>query len=118
MFEIRKSKERGRGMFATQDIPKFTTIEVCPILVFKVPNGQPHTLEGYAFRVSDKKIVLALGNGSLYNHSYKANCYFDIDVKKQIMEVIAYRNIKAGEELFINYGGHPKAKTKLWFDVK
>ena len=118
MFEIRESPDRGRGIFATQDIPKYTSIEKCPIVLFDVPEGEPHVLECYAFRISKKRIALALGWGSLYNHSYRANCYFDIDLKKRILEIVAYKNIKAGQELYINYGGHPHAKAKMWFDVK
>jgi hypothetical protein len=53
--------------------------------------------------------AVALGLGSLFNHStLDQNVGWNRDVKAQCIVYRALRDIKAGEELCINYG-------RLWF---
>ena len=33
-----------------------------------------------------------------------------------LIEFFSIRNIKAGDEILINYHGDPKAKDEVWFD--
>ena len=53
---------------------------------------------------------MALGLGSLFNHSYRdQNVGWVRDTSAQCIKYRALRDIKAGEELCINYG-------RLWFN--
>ena len=121
LVEVRRIQGKGRGVFARRDIPKDTIIEKVPVLV--VPESDVYREDGdaqiseYVFAWGKKTVALALGYGSLYNHSYKPNARYEDD-GQQTKVYIAIRNINAGEEITINYNGDPKNKAALWFDVK
>ena len=59
---------------------------------------------------------MALGYVPLYNHSYKANCEYEMDFKKEIISVKTVSAVKEGQELFINYNGDWNNGKKVWFD--
>lgn len=69
-----------------------------------------HTvLKDYLFKGHDGSMLLALGVGSLFNHSKHPNLDYRVDVHSQLIRYIAARSIKAHEELTIFYGDN------LWF---
>lgn len=119
---IAPSKDRGRGVYTSKKIPLGTDIEISPVLEFSVKDRKQ--LEGtllyhYIFEwgSSHKKGALGMGYISMYNHSYSANCGYEMDFENGLMTIRTVRDIKAGEELFINYNASPDDKTPLWFDA-
>jgi len=119
---IQTSPKRGRGMFTTKNISKGTVIEVSPVVVLTPKERktiEKTLLFHYVFEWgNDKKsAAMALGYISLYNHSYDANCEYEMEFGKKLMTIKTVRNIKKGEELFINYNAKPDDKTKVWFDT-
>ena len=48
-------------------------------------------------------VALLLGYGMLYNHSYEANCEY-IQDGPRVITFVTLRDVKAGEELTIDYG--------------
>ena len=54
--------------------------------------------------------ALALGLGSMFNHSRSQNVGFRRDVENQTLVFSTLRDVEAQEELCISYG------SKLWFD--
>jgi uncharacterized protein len=54
----------------------------------------------------------------VYNHSYTANCGYEMDFTKQIITIKTVRTVAAGEELYINYNGDWDNKAPLWFEAK
>ncbi|MEZ6047015.1 MAG: SET domain-containing protein [Planctomycetaceae bacterium] len=116
-IKVKKVKGKGRGVFARKFIPKGTIIEKVPVIVIPVEDTYGSIIEDYVFEWGKGTVALALGYGSLYNHSYKANAtYHDIGTKSK--EYVTVRDIDEGEEITINYNGHPKDKTRMHFDVK
>jgi hypothetical protein len=77
-------------------------------------------LHDYIFEWGEKKdqCCVALGYVSIYNHSYRSNCEYEMDYKKELISIKTMRSIKAGEELFINYNGDWNNEKKIWFDAK
>ena len=77
-------------------------------------------LHDYIFEWGEKKdqCCVALGYVSVYNHSYKSNCEYEMDFKKEMIIIKTVHFIKAGEELFINYNGPWNDVKPLWFDAK
>jgi uncharacterized protein len=73
-------------------------------------------LKNYCFAWGDRQYALALGYGSLYNHSYRPNARYE-DVGRTVKAFVAIRAIAQGEEITINYNGKPRSKAKVWFDV-
>ena len=73
----------------------------------------------YLFEWGDdvKKRALGLGYISIYNHSYKANCLYEMDFDHQTITIQTIKDIKIGEELFINYNADPNEKKPIWFDA-
>ena len=69
--------------------------------------------EGYVFGWGDGRTALALGYGSLYNHSYVPNAT-TLETDDELV-VTATRDIQVGEEIRINYMG--TAQDGVWFDV-
>ena len=120
---IQTSPKRGRGVFATKNISKGTVIEVSPVIVLTEKERkaiEKTLLFHYVFEWgNDKKsAAMALGYISLYNHSYDANCEYEMEFGKKLMTIKTVKSIKKGDELFINYNATPDDKTKVWFDTK
>lgn len=121
LIMVKRISGKGRGVFARCDIRKGTEIERVPVIV--IPERDIYSDEGdgmlseYVFAWGKKTVALALGYGSLYNHSYKPNARYEDD-GQQTKVYIAIRHIEAGEEITINYNGEPRSKAPLWFDVR
>lgn len=120
---IAPSANRGRGVFTTQRILANTVIEISPVLVFaanEVPTAEKTLLFNYFFEWGNnlKKRALGLGYISMYNHSYSANCEYEMDYDNCTIKITTVKEVKAGEELFINYNAMPDDATPIWFDKK
>lgn len=120
---IANSPNKGRGVFAARPLKKGEPIELCPVLVLSNEDTEliiRSKLYHYYFVWGDdsRRSGLALGFGSLYNHSYQANARYQVDYEAETLEIFAYRDIEAGEEIFINYNGEPNDPEPVWFDKK
>ena len=121
---VKKSKIRGagRGVFASRDIVKGEVIEICPIIeipVHDTANLKESILVTYFFFYGKKKerALIALGKGSIYNHSYEPNAKYTINLKDKTIVFVALSDIKANKEITFNYKhGNPKNKDPLWFE--
>jgi uncharacterized protein len=67
---------------------------------------------------SHQECCMALGYVPLYNHSYKANCNYEMHFNRQTITITSNRDIRAGEELFINYNGDWDNLKPLWFETE
>lgn len=114
---------RGRGVFARRDIAAGELIEVCPVIAMDGTDEQGlldrTRLFNYYFAWGqhEESAAVALGYGSLYNHSYHANADHVRDVAGGEIRIYACRAIREGEEITINYGGRPDCPDPVWFDV-
>ena len=109
----------GRGVFALKNFKKGEIIEKCPIILLNKKDLvflDKTPLYDYYFSWVKGGGVIALGFGSIYNHSYEPNAVYKKDVKNNLLIFKALRNIKKGEEINVNYNGDPKNKEKVWFE--
>ena len=104
----------GRGVFAVDTIGAGEEIERCPMLIADGEQGAAleRGAEGYVFRWGETATALALGYGSLYNHSYDPNAT-TLETSDELV-ITAVRDIAPGEEIFINYMG--TEQDGVWFD--
>ncbi len=116
------SRHKGRGVFARRPIATGEVFETAPVLV--VPAAQWSSIEktvffDYTFEWgwAGEAAAIALGYGSLYNHSYTPNARYEKRLEDAAIDFIALRQIRAGEEILINYNGDPEARDPLWFTV-
>lgn len=108
------------GMYCIEDIAEDSVIEICPIII--IPGDQAKeivkgvVLYDYYFEWKKNSIAIALGYGSLYNHSPSPNAIFEPHYQSQFIIFKSTRYIVAGEEILIDYhAGTPD--EKVWFDV-
>ncbi|WCN36231.1 SET domain-containing protein [Aneurinibacillus uraniidurans] len=123
MIEIKTSTlsdgEFNRGVFATRDIAKGTLIHEAPVIPY--PNEdhvfiEQTVLADYVFEYGANHTAVVLGYGMLFNHSYKPNATYDINFENHTFDFYAYTDIRAGEEILINYNGDVDDKDPLWFN--
>jgi uncharacterized protein len=117
---VKESAKRGRGVFTTQNIAPETIIEISPVLIFAIKEvefAEKTLLYNYLFEwgATKKKRALGLGYISIYNHSYNANCDYEMDYEAATIRIKTLTEIKANEELFINYNASPNDTTPIWF---
>jgi uncharacterized protein len=115
-LEVRKSPGKGRGVFARKDIKKGTVFETVPMIVFANDECEGTKMATYVFEWTKTTSAIALGYGSLYNHSYQPNARY-YDGRGQTKIFMALRDIKAGEEITVNYNGNPKKTDPVSFEV-
>jgi|SRR5215831_12256589 len=120
---IAPSAKKGRGVFTTKDIPVNTVIEISPVIILNSKERalvEKTKLYNYIFEwgTSKKMACIALGYVSLYNHDYNANCDYEMDFKHRLITIRTVKEIKKGEELYVNYNADPVDKTKIWFKAK
>ncbi|MBM7659885.1 SET domain-containing protein [Bacillus mesophilus] len=123
MIEIKTSPlsdgEFNRGVFATCDIKKGQLFHEAPVVPY--PNEQHKyiektVLDDYVYEYGINHSAIVLGYGMLFNHSYEPNATYDINFSKHTFDYFAYRDIKAGEEILINYNGDVDDMDPLWFN--
>jgi SET domain-containing protein len=109
-----------RGVFAAKNIKMGEIIEICPII--EIPSHQtPEVINGelrnyvYFFGPKKEKMLLALGFGSIYNHSQAANAIYIIKPKEKTIQFVAGHEIKKNEEITVNYVQGSRTSNPLWF---
>ena len=121
IIEVKQISGKGRGVFARMEIVEGAEIERVPVLVLpasELADDRPLAgLNGYVFTWHRDQVAIALGYGSLYNHSYTPNARYD-DRTPQTKIYTAIRDIAAGEEITINYHGDPDDSSPVDCDVK
>ena len=111
-IQTRRSGVHGKGVFALADLAEGETIieYVGEVISWREalrrhphdPKDPNHT---FYFHIDDKHVIdgKAGGNSSRWiNHACKPNCEADEDGGRVFIK--ALKNIKAGEELFYDYG--------------
>ncbi len=119
-IEVKRAKGKGRGVFARRLIRRGEVIERVPVLVLtadEVKEPEKWTgLASYCFDWGEGTLALALGYGSLYNHSYQPNARYD-DHDRQTMVFTAIADISTGDEITVNYNAEPLDQSPLGFKV-
>jgi uncharacterized protein len=118
---VSRTSDRGRGVFTSKDIKAGEVFEVAPMIVFSKKDrasiDNTYIYEYYfEWGKNGNKGALALGFGSLYNHSYQPNARYEPDFDLNIMEFIAIRDIAAGEEITTNYNYDPTDDSPVWWE--
>jgi uncharacterized protein len=111
-IQTRRSGVHGKGVFAVQDLAEGETLieYIGEVVTWKEalrrhphdPKDPNHT---FYFHIDEKHVIDAKygGNSSRWiNHSCKPNC--EADEQDGRVFIKALRNIKAGDELFYDYG--------------
>tara|TARA_R110000868_G_scaffold66014_3_gene196965 strand:- start:2365 stop:2730 length:366 start_codon:yes stop_codon:yes gene_type:complete len=108
MYKIKVSKKDGRGLYATKDIPKGTVIFIAELIILnkeETAHMEKTVLKYYNFNYAEKRNCLVLGDGMLFNHQTPDNVSYKMikKNKREVMQYKANRNIKKGEQLYIDY---------------
>ncbi|PIL35340.1 transcription factor [Ganoderma sinense ZZ0214-1] len=113
-LRIEYAEGKGRGVYACREIPAQTVIEISPVLLFSAAEYEAHgrhtVLDHYTFVWRDRRMALALGLGSLFNHSQRPNVSYAADPATESIRYTTSRRILPDEELCTFYG------HKLWFN--
>ena len=110
---VRPAPGKGRGVFATRFFASGTIIEECPVIVL-TPEDRARIDETemfnyyFAWGPDEREAAIVLGWGSLYNHSLNPNATFRSLEGAAVIEFVALRDIREGEQVFIDYGWEEK----------
>lgn len=119
-IRVAPSEEKGRGVFATRAFAKGDVVESAPVIVLpEKDQNMIHAtlLNDYVYGWGDT-IAVALGYGSLYNHSWEPNLEYRKRQADALIDYVALRDIADGEELTINYSSSYPEKADLWANLK
>jgi SET domain-containing protein len=121
---VKQSASRGRGVFAARGFQPGEVIEVCPVIALSADDAarlDATQLYDYYFGWGDanKGAAIALGFGSLYNHSYAPNAAYRKSEADSTISIIAVKPIAPDDEILIKYNyGDTENCGPLWFEVK
>jgi len=117
---VKRVKGKGRGVFARKHIAAGAIIERVPVIFIPINllvDGLDNPLLAkFVFYRNRTTVALALGYGSLYNHSFTPNARYE-DEAGATMVFVALRPIAAGEEITFNYNGDPEDRSSVGFEV-
>ena len=122
-LEVRETPNKGRGVFACVPFARGDLIEVVPIILIRGEHWhhiEPTVLERYIFTFGPEgeHAAVALGYGSLYNHSFSPNAVYSKDWEAQVIRFVALQDIGADEEITINYNGSPASQKPMDFETQ
>ena len=114
---VKKSMLHGWGVFTSSKIKKGDIVEECIIPYDMIPTNTNAQINyrfiwpDISFKAAKELGVdvqfsgycLPLGFGAIYNHSKDSNVDWDIDLSERVVQFVAVKDIKAGEELLFNY---------------
>ena len=122
-IEVKITPNKGRGVFALRNFKEGEIIESAPIINVSAKERKLVEKTIFNFYIYPWKSVrsgaLALGYGSIYNHSFTPNADWKQNFKTRSMVFRAIKPIKNGEEILVNYNGEPDDMTPIdWSDWK
>lgn len=117
---VDNSAIHGLGVFTQKICTPGEIIEQCPLILMNETDTrllEDTALYNYYFIVESRKTPAAIGLGfsSLYNHAAPSNAAYHIDLSRQLIIIKAHCYIHAGEEITINYHGHPEDRSTVTF---
>jgi SET domain-containing protein len=120
---VKRTRSKGRGVFTRDDLPARQMIERAPVIVMSGADRKlldQTLLHDYIFEWGENhdQCCMALGLVPLYNHSYSSNCEYEMDFTRQVITIRTVTEVRAGEELYINYNGDWNNTNPVWFDAK
>jgi SET domain-containing protein len=113
---IQASPIHGRGVFANQDIREGEVVERCPTIPLAFRSRYHSDPQIYRYLYSQPTCPcnecknhgfifhMILGYGMIYNHQDDANTTWKFDYHNLVADIIANRDIKSGNEIFVDYG--------------
>jgi SET domain-containing protein len=118
---IGNSFNKGRGVFCSENLDAGSIIEIAPVIVMSPEERvilDQTLLQDYIFLWGndETQCCMALGYVSIYNHDYLSNAEYEMDFETNTIRIKTVREIKKGEEIFINYNGTWNDGTPVWFD--
>ena len=127
--EIRRSPVHGYGIFAKALIEAEEPIEECRLLklAYRANYNHDPVLKDYVWAGKDdgeqtklhgNTQYIALGFGSLYNHSDQPNTIQHLNFETEVMTVKARQAIQKDEEIFLNYGKKYFMIRNFWKNIK
>ncbi len=120
---IDRTSAKGRGVFTRSDLPAGEALECSPVIVMDAPARvllDQTPLHDYIFEwqpEGSSQCCMAMGYVPVYNHSYASNCEYFMDYGTETMSIKTVRDIRAGEELTINYNGDWDDAKPVWFEA-
>lgn len=104
---VKRIRGKGWGAFCSKKIPKGKIFNVTTLLVLSAREAKlmsESSLEAYWYEFGARGRAIALGLGSILNHSDEPNCSYHFSKKKRTLSFYAIKNIPAHEELTHDYG--------------
>jgi uncharacterized protein len=108
------SRRHGRGVFAARRFRKGEILDRCPVLRVSARDRGvlDRTVVGSYLYEQGRGAAIALGLGSLLNHSFEPNAACELEDGEDVAVFRALRAIGPGEEVTILYCD----EGDLWFD--
>ena len=118
---ISGSALHGLGVFCAHRLDAGDIIEICPVLVLGegdlVHLDRTGLYDYYWLWGPDRKRpAIALGYGSLYNHSFNPNAMTELITNDNQIVFQAIMEIGPNEEILIDYSAGESEYRNLWFD--
>lgn len=119
-LSVRKTRSAGRGVFAAKRLQAGTLINISHVLLFPIEEyekyGKFTQLDNYTYiwhkDLEGKSMALALGLGSLFNHSYDSpNVSYTFDRVNETIRYTLLKDVDPETELCISYG-----TGKMWWE--
>jgi len=121
------SEKLGLGVFAIRAFIRNEVIEVAPVFLLEekfsnLPIEFKHRTFNWGYLAkSHISNAIAMGYGSIYNHSDHPNLRYEANTEEKVIKFIAQRNIDPNEQLTIHYnqendGSEPDKAD--WFGKK
>jgi hypothetical protein len=119
---VKSTKSKGRGVFAAKNFHRGEIIEKCPVITLtstEYRKCRSTILDHYFYDwKSGSDAAAVLGYGMIYNHSYNPNATYHRQYSTHTLTYIAIKDIQKGEEITVNYHGHPQSTKRIsWFKV-
>ena len=97
-----KTNKLGRGVYASGPYQVGEIIETCPVIILSISDTKKinSTLlydYYYSWGANNSQAAIALGYGSLYNHSYKPNAQYIKNLANDVIEFVSIKPISTGD---------------------